>query len=290
MARLTTELLDSKAFSRGSQTQMLDPTYGGQFGYSPRVDQLISNQAYVRRNLIALLVEAPRFFSLMNESQKWVDTLKSLVELHARSIEGLNAGITLEFDEHPVGGAGEMQSEITDSKRARTEPSFTFVEKYGRPIQTFLQNWIQYGGMDPDTKYALAGTLGKEEPKDLLLDWYSASMLFIEPDPLHRQVVKSWLVVGMMPKTTGTIEGKRDLTAASEILNLTVEFTGVAQVGFGVDQFAQQILDSINITNANPYLRPSAIQKLGADVESATESYVKGVDELASSAVPGVGA
>lgn len=290
MARLTTELLDGRAFSRGSQTPMLDPTFGGQFGYAPRVDQLISNQAYVRRNLIALLLEAPRFFTLMPEPQKWVDTLKSLVELHARSIEGLNAGITLEFDEHPVGGAGEMQSEITDSKRARSEPSFTFVEKYGRPIQTFLQNWIQYGGMDPDTKYALVGTLSGEKPEDLLLDWYSASMLFIEPDPLHKKVIKSWLVVGMMPKTTGTVEGKRDLTAASEVLNLTVEFTGVAQVGYGVDQFAQQLLDSINITNANPYLRPSAIQNIAGDVTSSTESYQKGVDDLSSTAVQGAGA
>ena len=289
MSRLTDTILDQRAFARGSQSPMVDVTFGGQMGYAPRVDQLVSNQAYVRRNMIAMLLEAPRFFQLMPDPQKWVDSLKALVELHARSIEGLNAGITLEFDEHPVGGAGEMQSEITDSKRARSEPSFTFVEKYGRPIQTFLQNWIQYGGMDPDTKYALVGTLSGEKPEDLLLDWYSASMLFIEPDPLHRKVMKSWLVVGMMPKSTGAIEGKRDLTTASEVLNLTVEFTGVAQVGLGVDTFAQQILDSINITNANPYLRPSAVQELSGDVQAATESYQKGVEDLATSAVPGAG-
>lgn len=287
MARITNAILDQQAFSRGSTAPMLDPTYGGQFGYSPKISELTSNQAYVRRNLIAMLLEAPRFFQLMPESQKWVDTLKSLVELHARTIEGLNAGVTLEFDEHPVGGAGEMQSEITDSKRARSEPSFTFVEKYGRPIQTFLQNWIQYGGMDPDTKYALVGTLSGEEPKDLLLDWYSATMLFIEPDPLHRKVMKAWLVVGMMPKSTGAIEGKRDLTTASEVLNLTVEFTGVAQVGLGVNTFAQQLLDNINITNANPYLRPAAVQEISGDVTASTESYQKGVEDLATSAVPG---
>lgn len=290
MARITDALLDQRAFARNAQSPMLDLSAGGgQFGYSPKVSELVSSQAYVRRNVIALLLEAPRFFQLMPDPQKWVETLKSLVELHARSIEGLNAGITLEFDEHPVGGAGEMQSEITDSKRARTEPSFTFVEKYGRPIQTFIQNWIQYGGMDPDTKYALVGTLSGEKPEDLLLDWYTASMLFIEPDLLHRKVVKAWLVAGMMPKSTGAVEGKRDLTTAHEVLNLTIEFTGVAQVGLGVDTFAQQILDSINISNANPYLRPSAVEDLSSDVKSATEGYQRGVEELASSAVPGVG-
>lgn len=289
MARITEALLDSKAFSKGYQAPMLDVSHGGQFGYSPNLKEWVSNQAYVRRNLIALLLEAPRFFQLMPEPQKWVDSLKSMVELHARVIEGLNAGLTVELDEHPVGGAGEFQQEYTDVKRARTEPSFQFVEKYGMPIQTFLYNWITYGLMDPDTKYALSGTLSGQKPDDLLADWYSATMLFIEPDPTHQKVVKAWLVTNMFPKGTGEIVGRRELTAASEVLNLTIEFTGIAQVGLGVNTFAQEILSSINLTNANPYLRTSAVESISADVSSAVEGYQKGVSDLASTAVPGVG-
>lgn len=290
MARITEALLDQKAFAKGLQNPMIDVSAGGgQFGYAPVVAEFTSNQAYVRKNVIAILLEAPRFFQLMPDPDKWVATLKSLAELHARTIEGLNAGLTVEFDEHPVGGAGEMQEEVTDVKRARTEPSFTFVEKYGRPIQTFLQNWIQYGMMDPDTKYALVGTLSGEKPDDLLADWFTASMLFIEPDPTHRKVVKSFLTVNMMPKSNGTVEAKRDLTSASEVLTLTVEFTGITQVGLGVDTFAQQILDSINIQNANPYLRKSAVESISSDVEAAEKGYKDGVTTLASSAVPGAG-
>lgn len=288
MARITEALMEDKAFGKGSSPMIDISAGGGQFGYAPVIAEFTSNQAYVRGNLIAILLEAPRFFQLMPSPEKWVATLKAMIELHARSIEGLKSELTPEFDEHPVGGAGEMQSEVTDMKRARSEPSFTFVEKYGRPIQTFIQNWLQYGMMDPDTKFALVGTLSGEKPDDLLADWYTASVLFIEPDPIHRKVVKSFLTVGMMPKGMGEVVGKRDLTSAKEVLNLTIDFTGITQVGIGTDMFAQEILDQINITNANPYLREAAVQEISADVVSAEKGYQQGVDTLTVSAVPGV--
>jgi len=288
MSRITNAILDQKAFGRGSSQPMLDLTYGGQHGYAPNLVEWISNQAYVRRNLIPILLEAPRFFQLMPEPAKWVETLKSIIELHCRTIEGFNAGLTVELDEHPVGGAGEMQQEVTDVKRARSEPSFTFVEKYGNPIQTFLSQWIQYGLMDPDTKYALVGTLSGQKPDDMLADWYSASVLFLEPDPTHKKIVKSWVTTNFFPKETGEIIGKRDLTSASEVLNLTVGFSGISQYGLGTNIFAQKILDTINMTNANPYLRPSFISDITSDVAAATEGYKKNVEDLGSKAVPGL--
>jgi hypothetical protein len=288
MSRVTDAILNQKAFGRGSNQPMLDATYGGQMGYAPSLAEWVSNAAYVRRNLICVLLEAPAFFEYMPDPQKWRDTLKSLVELHPRSIEGLNAGLTLEFDEHPVGGAGEMQQEVTDSKRARSEPVFTFVEKYGMPIQTFLYQWITYGIMDPDTKFALSNTLDGTKPSDMLPDQYTASMLFMEPDPQHKRVVKSWVVTNMMPKGTGEIIGKRDLTAAGEVGNLSVEFTGIAQFNLGTNIFAQTILDNINMTNANPYLRPSFVDKIDPKVAASTKGYASEVANLGSAAVPGL--
>jgi hypothetical protein len=285
MSRITEALLDQKAFGKNANQYMLDPVHGGQFGWAPNLTEWVSNQAYVRRNLVCILLESPRFFQLMPEPQKWVDTLKSLFELHARSIEGFNGALTVETDAHPVGGAGEMQDEVTNVTRARTEPSFTFMEKAGMPIQTFLYNWITYGLMDPDTKYAMVGTLGGERPTDMLPDWYSASCLFFEPDPTHRRVVKSWVTTNMFPKETGAIEGKRDLTAASETLTLTIPFTGISQFNLGTNKFAQSILDKINLTNANPYLRPSFIQKMDSNISETSEGYFKGTDDLSKSAI-----
>ncbi len=288
MARLTNALLGSQAFAADKPSQMLDLTYGGQFGWAPDYTQWVSNQAYIRRNLICILLEAPRFFQLMPNPSVWVQTLKSLVELHAISIEGMNATVEVEFAEHNVGGAGEIQQEIADAKRTRSDPTFTFIEKYGLPIQTFLQQWISYGMMDPDTKTALVATLGGSAPTDLLADFTSMSCLFIEPDPTHTSVVKSWVTTNMMPKTTGEIIGKRDLNSASELLTLAINFSALSQFNLGTNVFAQSILTSINQTNANPYLRPSFIQGLASDVAAATaQGYVQGEQNLGTQAIKG---
>lgn len=278
MARVTEAILD-QAYSVNAEQPMLDLTYGGQGAWAPNLVEWVSNQAYVRRNLICILLEAPRIFTLFPDSDKWVQSLKSLIETHTRSVEGFNAGLTVETDEHPVGGAGEMQQEVVDVKRARSEPTFTFVEKYGRPIQTFLDYWIRYGLMDPDTKFALAATLGTP-PEDLLADWYSMSCLFIEPDPTHHRVIQAWVSTNMFPKSNGDITGKRDLTTASEIVTLNIEFTALSQYGIGVNMFAQEVLDMININNADPFFRPSHIQSISPDVDAQPRGYEQVAEDL----------
>jgi hypothetical protein len=221
----------------------------------------------------------------MPDSGTWVQTLKAMFELHARTIEGFNAGLTVEPVEHAMGGGGEMFQEFVDVKRARSEPQITLTEKYGRPFQTFLHQWIQYGLADPDTKYALVGTL-EDYPEDMLADRYAASAIFIEPDPTHRKVVKAWLTTNMWPLSTGDIVGKKDQTSGSELTDLNITFAGISQVGYGVDLYAQEILNSINITRANPYLRPAFISGKDSHVAAAaTSGYQEGVDNLAAATI-----
>ena len=287
MARLKEALLEGKAFSKNSTQPMLDLSYGGQMGFSPDLREWVSNQAYVRRNVFCLLLEAPAAFNYIKSQNPdiWVRCLRSLVELHPKTIEGLNAGLTVETAETPVGGGGEMQEEFTDVKQARSQPVFGFHEKYGMPIQTFLRSWITYALMDPNSKVANVGTL-QDFPKDMLADQYSATMIFIEPDPTHRKVVKSWLCTNMFPKGTGDIVGSRDLTSAMNINEFTVEFTAITQYGLGVNAFAQKLLDDINITNANPYLRPSFIDAIHADVKThAKTGYEAGAEDLGTTAL-----
>ncbi len=106
MARLTDVLMNGKAFSENRNQPMNDLTYGGQQGYAPNLSQWISNQSYVRRNLVCLLIEAPKFFEKMPNSTKWVQTLRALVVLHAQYIELLNAGLCVVFYLSDVGGVG----------------------------------------------------------------------------------------------------------------------------------------------------------------------------------------
>lgn len=289
MSRLSDAIV-SGAYTRDIDRPILDLKYGGQGGWSPNLTEWVSNQAYVSRPMFTILLEAPKMFSVMPDSEKWYSSLKALLELHPRTIEGMNAGIKVDTDDHPIGGSLEVQQEVVNVTRERSQPKFTFVEKYGRPIQTFLEYWIRYGLMDPETKFALLSTLGKADVKDMLADWYSATCLFIVPDPMHKRVDKAWVTTNMYPLGNGDITGKRDLTTSQEILTLDVEFSGISQYGLGVNQFAQTILDNINTLNADPFMKPSFITKISPDVDAAnTNGYKSGLEKSAKDVVTKLG-
>ena len=286
MSRLADAILqNNQAYAAGRQNPMLDLTKGGQMGFAPDYTQWVSNQSYIRRNLFCLLVEAPRGFTYLQNGDKYTGVLKSLVELHALSIDGLNAGLEVETSETPVGGSGQMQQHFTNVTEARSNPVFRFDEKYGMPVASFFRSWITHLMMDPHSKVANIGTLSGNKPTDMLADMYSATMIFIEPDPTHTKVVKSWLCTNMFPTGTGEIVGRRDLTAAGEQTTYDITFTALTQFGLGVDQFAQRLLDGINITGANPYLRPAFINEISADVRAAAVGYENQVEQLGSNAL-----
>lgn len=284
MGRLTDALMTG-AYVRNVDRPVLDLKYGGQQGWSPNLAEWVSNQAYVTRPLICIVLEVPRIFTVMPDSAKWIASCKSLFETHAKSIDGFNAGLKVDFDSHTVGGAGEIQEEVINVTRETSTPKLTFVEKYGRPIQTFLEYWIRYGLMDPEAKFALISTLTNSQVTDLLADWFTATCLFIEPDPMHRNVSKAWLTTNMMPKGTGDITAKRDLSSSQELVTLDIEFTGLSQYGTGVNLFAQNILKNINITHADPNMRPSYADKISPDVEAAERGYKKWAETVGSTAV-----
>jgi hypothetical protein len=285
MARIADAILNgTTAYAGGHNAPMVDLQYGGQMGFAPDLAEWVSNQAYIRRNLICLLVEAPKGFNLLPNPNYWIATLRSLVELHPLSIEGLNAGLEVEVTETPVGGAGQMQEDITDVKETRSSPVFRWNEKYGMPIAAFFRGWITNLLMDPNSKVANINTLSTK-PTDMLSDITSATMIFIEPDPTFTKVVKSWLVTNMMPKGTGEITGRRDLTQAAEPVTYDITFTGIAQYGVGVDAFAQTLLTGISLTGANPQNRPAFVQAITQDILATKKSFANNIVSQASEAI-----
>lgn len=291
MGRLSDAIL-SGAYSNSISRPMLDVSKTGYQGLAPDLTNWVSNQAHLDGQMICLLVEPPKMFNAMPNSEKWIASLKALFETHARNIDGMNAGLKVDTDEHAVGGGGEMHQEFVNVTRERSQPKFQFVEKYGRPIQTLLDYWIRYGIMDPETKYALLGTMNNNGPevKDMLADWYTCTCLFIVPDPLHKTVDKAWLTTNMAPLGTGEIVGKRDLTTSKSILTLDVEFSGISQVGLGVNQFAQTVLDRINVMNADPFMRPSFVNNIAADVEAVNNTgYRQSAEDIGRTAVTTIG-
>jgi hypothetical protein len=275
------------AYAQGATNSMVDLRYGGQNGYAPDLTSWVSNQAYVRKNLICLLVEAPTAFQNLDQPDYWVGTLRSLVELQALSITGLNMEMTVETsDANPVGGGGQVQEEFTNVTMQRSNPTFRWNERYGLAIYNFLTGWVRYCMMDPESKVASVNTIPGNAVPDMLADRYSATMAFIEPDPTHTKVNKAWLCTNMYPKNSigGSLGGQRELTQGGEIGTLDIEFSCLAQQGAGVIAFCQQLLNSINITNANPYNRQAFVSQISAEVTAQSQGYSNGIDTLAANA------
>lgn len=286
MSRIAQTLLaPDTAFTQGVQIPVVDVQYGGMQGYAPDLTEWVSNQAYVRRNLICLLVEAPTAFSNLPNPDYWIGTLRALVELHPLTVTGLSSTLTVDTaDGNPVGGGGQVQEEFTDVKESRSQPNFRWNEKYGMPINRFLRGWIQYCMMDPNSKVASINTIAGNTVTDMLPDRYTMTCAFIEPDPTHTKVNKAWLVTNMFPKTSGELTGQRDLNSGGEIVAYDVEFAGIAQFGAGVDAFCQTLLNGINISGANPYDRAAFVSDIAADVAAQQASYSDGIDNLAAGA------
>lgn len=284
MARQSDILLGANAWSQGNDIPRLDPQYGGQFGWAPNPEEWLSAQAYVPRNLIPIVLEAPRFMQVMPNPEKWIQAWKVMFEKHARTIEGLKAGLTVETAEHAFGAAGEFFQEFTDVKRERSTLSIGMVEKYGNVWQAYLEKCIMYGMMHPETKTPLSVTLA-DGPTDLLSDWYSGSVAFIEPSADGKRAMKTWICVNVFPQSNGPVEGKMDKTSALSIRELSIDFTSISFYSEGTRSLGQQLLDAINMTWANPNLRDSYIQEIGADVAAATYGYQESVENIADNRV-----
>lgn len=273
--RLSNAIRAQQGFTANSQVVAVDIRQGMQNGSQTDFRGFVSNASYIRKNIICVLMEAPRGFrDLPGDESDWVGTLKALVELAPRTIEGLNSTTTYSFEDVPVGGAGEVQSNWSNTTRTPSTPTFGWVEKYGLVINRFMRGWGDGLLGDAITKYpTVIANSAANQPTDLLPDYTSATMLFIEPDPTHTQVQRAWLSCNMMPKTAGDEVGSRDLTQGGQLAEYSIEFTAMTQIGAGVNDLARVVLQSFNLSGMNPNLQQAFISDISADVKAQSVGY-----------------
>lgn len=272
MPRLTDAILGAKGYAQHALAPMVDLRNGAQMGPTTDKGAYSSNTAYGRRSIIPFLLEIPTGFRLLHDPDTFTRSLKALVELHPKTIEGLQSTLSVEFMSNPVGGAGEIQEDFTKVTRTPSTPTFTFGEKYGKPVNSLFDIWIRMLMMDPETNYAGIISQGNK-PTDMLADFASMSMLFVEPDPTHTYAQEAWLCTNMKPKSAGEVVGSRDITQGNQQTDYSIEFTAITQVGLGVKQLGQRYLQAMALGGMNPHLKPAFLQKSDADVASSDRGY-----------------
>lgn len=281
LSRVKEAILPEGTIPSGAEGAV-DPTFGGQFGWSPRIgvvgedgqaySEWISNQAYVQNNVIPVLIQGPKMFDYMEGGEKLLAILKSLIELRSKTIEGLTATKTVEVGEHNLGGGGQVQQEIVNVTIATSNVTHTYQEVQGKGIHRFFDMMIDYGGMDPYTKHSKIGTLDKFDNAIWTPEFFTFTVLYIEPDVTGKRVVDAYLRANMFPLSSGEVNAKRDLNAAKEMPEMSIEFTGFNMRNDNVLELAQSMLNKMNLARFDSAKSPLFVS---TDAEEAIDPAIR---------------
>lgn len=264
--------------AQGPVTNLEQPTGGG---YGPDFRYYHAATDYTRRPCIAFLLEAPNFFKDTNDPARWTGALKALIELHPRTIDGIDFTLEVEHVETPFGGSNEQMQTLAKVRRARSVPVFSWVEKLGMPVAKFWNNFIIYGMGNPESNVAGVISKGGITPAASYPDYNTFSVLFVEPDPTERYCLNSVLMTNMQPTGQGPeMRMSRDITATPENVTHSLTFTGIQQVGRGVDKLGQMFLDRASQVGLDLNTRPAFLSDVEADVSARRTGYI---DQMISS-------
>lgn len=272
MANIRDRILSGN-FANNSTTPMVNAMEGGQNGPSLNLGKYVNNAAYVKRNVIARVVEFPRWVEYMEEPAIWRKAIKTFFEVHTQ-ISGLNKGLQAEFTEQQLGSTNHVQYDLARVTEEQSEVTHSTPDKYGKVYQHLFSTWLRYGMQDPETRLPLISVINDTVP-DLLPDMYSATVLYFEPDPTHRHIQDAYLITNMAPRSNGPDEARKDLSAGGELNELAIAFTGLQQTNLGVKQFAKEVLDTMNLGSMNPDTRKAFISEVSADALATPGGYIE---------------
>ena len=278
---LKNRLLDSSSSFVSSTTRspVVNAFVGGQNGPTLNIGRYVNNAAYISRPVISRVVTFPRWVDYMPNPKVFRTAIKTFFEVQTK-IDGLQKGLQAEFNEQEIGAAGHRQYDLTKVTMTMSDITHTMQDKYGLPYQNLFNIWLRYGMMDPESMVPLITVLNSSVT-DLLPDMYCATVLYFETEPRGMTVQKAWLVTNMAPRNAGQDEGRRDLTAPGQPLELAIPFTGLQDTSVGVIEFAQAELDKMNRDGLNTLTRKSYVDAIDANVSATAGGYFERANEAA---------
>lgn len=268
------------AYRIGAPGEIIDIRRGGQHGYSPDYAAWLNATPYTSRPAIILALQEPLGMRKLPQPEKWIGAWRAMMETLPIRVEGLQNSWEVTVDDTPFGGGGAVFEVMTNVIESRPTLNFTYVERSGMPIHRFLKGWIGYLMMHPATKYALNNTRPGSELKDTLPDQYAGSIIVIEPDGNHRYVNQATLFTNVFPKGTGENQFKRDLSSGNEKREISVEFAGLHFQPPGLNDFAQALLDKLNIHGADVMRERSFITELSGTLLEQHFGYGASIDTI----------
>lgn len=248
-----------------SSNPMLDLTFGGHGGFVPHIggldvngnnfEEILASSAYIKQPLIPVLLAFPDYMNKLPENSTSIKYMfKAIVEKAYNSFTGFNGKISVITEEHQIGNSQEMYEEVMDVQRARSQISYNFTEKAGKPIQRVLNHLIFNAMMHPDTKVPLIRNyLSQEDLQSLYLpNMYRFCAIYIEPDRTFTKCVDAFLCVNCFFKDSGDRDGGRDLKNRTKLVEYDIELASVTMNNDSTIALGQKILNSMSIHSQLP--------------------------------------
>ena len=226
-----------------------DAQYGAQLGYGPNLPQIDGATPLVLSPVVAIVTHIPTMFANISNAP---ETLKALVERHAKEISGIDFQYQLEGSPTPVGQDGQELHMPTNSKRTAVTPTFTWQELTGNLVWNFVKMWIEMI-KQPDTQASsLSPTNLDTTMSPMLMSSFTMDVLFIQFDSTMRpeNIVDAWFVTNMWPQETGMFGAKRQI-GHSEVPERQIAFYGVLQHNRNTKAAGQIIANTLGLHKTN---------------------------------------
>ncbi|MGL5397210.1 MAG: hypothetical protein ACRDBQ_18335 [Shewanella sp.] len=268
----------------GGSYEQVNPFSSGQQGPVGQVGKFVTNAHRLRRNVIARVMEFPRWVDYMPNPSIWRQAIKSFIEVHT-TITGLDKTLSHEAVQTQQGRNNRTQYEAGMVTEALSSVTHTTADKHGKVFQNTLAAWLIYGIMDPQTGHPGIAAINPNVP-DHLPDMYSMTTLYFEPDAYQRKVVNAWWLTNMIPETAGQDIGERDPNAGPQTNELSISFVSQQWTGYGPMQAAQQELERMKLYGLQPHRRklwltPSQQNDgINPDVQATAGGYNSVSDEM----------
>lgn len=232
---------------------IVDGSLGGQNGAAPMIDKYVQNAADKTYSWHIRVVEFPRWTYLMSDPVPWQRAIKALWEVHA-IVTGIQFGLTADYLEQQVTFSNKVQYDSGQVIEASSSLNTSLPDKYGQYFYTLLHAWLKLSVGDPKTgRPGIAAV--NPEVRDALPDLFSCSLLCFSTDPLNRKVKNAVYIVNVAPRSDGAPDGWKDHTSAPRLNEMSIDWTGYQDTGYGVVQRAQEELDNSGLFGLNPDAR-----------------------------------
>lgn len=279
--RLSNQLITpGQSIATGVNQAVINPAYtGGVGGFGFNYEEYLGMKQFVRSRLRAVLLTYPRGFDLLPDPAGLRAMLRGLIERNYLSIDGLQKTIEVDTVDTQAGHAGELWDDASLVKRNRSQVTYRWNEKEGRPVSRFLEYYITQLIGDPATQVPAAAQLGARA-QDWLPDMYSFSALFFDTDSSGMRVKDAWIGANLWPHSSGQIDGKTEVGQAGDKHDHDILLGGIFQVGPGPDGLAQSLLNGFNLNGANAYNRTPFIAAVDPSVLATPTGLANQIDAL----------